>query len=269
MDYLKLKFSSVDIDAQEQLIALLSSYDFIGFEQEDDTLLAFAETDITADVELKSILEQYTVEKSLLPQQNWNKQWEESFEPFRIGDKIAIRADFHQPIDAVEFEIVITPKMSFGTGHHATTQLMLEQMSKLALQDSVVFDYGTGTGVLAIYAALKGARNVIANDIDPWSIENATENMTRNACADIAIRLGGIDVVPEGQFDIILANINLNVLKEDMAQLFEKLQRPGKLVVSGILKENAEEMLEILEQYTYDNELSIKNDWLCITSKVS
>ncbi len=268
MDYLKLTFSEVAEQAQEVLIAQLSEFNFIGFEQKDTFLLAYAEEGTVQQADYKSLTETHSCTQETIPEVNWNEKWERDFEPIIIKDQVAIRAHFHEEITSVKHEIVVTPKMSFGTGHHATTQLMLEQMATLDLQDATVFDYGTGTGVLAIYAEMLGAKKIIANDIDPWSKENAIENAERNKCTKIDVRLGGIDIVPEESFDCILANINLNVLRASMEQLIAKLNKGAKnLILSGVLQENREDIINLVIMYNIDYQVFAKDKWLCIHLK--
>lgn len=268
MDYLKLTFSEVNESTQEILIAQLAALDFMGFEQKEHHLLAYIENENSLNKDYSELLEHHTCFKEVIPEVNWNAQWERDFEPIIIENQVAIRAHFHKPIDVVKHEIIVTPKMSFGTGHHATTQLMLEQMSQLDLKDKKVFDYGTGTGVLAIYAEMLGASNILANDIDPWSEENAKENVSRNKCSNIDVRLGGLESIPEQGFDCILANINLNVLRESMETLFNKLNKGGLgLILSGVLRDNREDIINIVESHSVDYQVFEKDKWLCLHVK--
>ncbi len=268
MNYLRITFSDVETDEQEKLIALLGNFDFSGFEQKDHQLLAFIEYDLFEEGAVQHIISDYVYEKETIPEMNWNAKWESDFQPIIIDDTVAIRADFHEAINSVTHEIVITPKMSFGTGHHATTQQMLQQMSKQDFKNKNVLDYGTGTGVLAIYAEMLGAKKIIANDIDPWSEENANENIERNNCKNVAVRLGGLEEIPEENFDIILANINLNVLKADLSVLFSKLNKNGGLLIlSGILENNEKDIINYITPYSTDYHIFKRENWLCITVK--
>ncbi len=269
MNYLKVTVSDLDAAQQEILIAQLSELNFIGFEQKEQHLLAYA-NEQEADLEgLALTLADNNAHSEIIPEVNWNEQWERDFEPIIIEDQVAIRAHFHKAISAVKHEIIITPKMSFGTGHHATTQLMLTQMSTLNFSDKKVFDYGTGTGVLSVYAEQLGAQKIIANDIDPWSEENAKENVDRNGCNNIEVRLGGIDVVTEDNFDCILANINLNVLKSSMELLVKKVKNgQNGLLLSGILEENEDDITSIINTYTTEYQLFKIGKWLCIHVKI-
>ena len=269
MDYLKLTFSEVDGPLQEMLVAQLSEANFMGFEQKENHLLAYAEHGEVDSARYDLLLEKYKGTKETIPEVNWNEKWERDFTPIIIEKQVAIRAHFHEPIPSVEHEIIVTPKMSFGTGHHATTQLMLEQMGTLDLKGKTILDYGTGTGVLAIYAEMLGAHKVIANDIDPWSEVNAIENAQRNNCKNIDVRLGGLDVAGEGPFDGILANINLNVLRDSMPQLIAMLTKGGfGLILSGVLRNNKADIINIIELYSADYQVFEKDQWLCIHLKM-
>jgi ribosomal protein L11 methyltransferase len=265
MQYLKLTFSDVSQEQQEIIIAQLNNQGFLGFEQKESHLLAFADQkEIDANTFRESVVG-FSFSEELIPEVNWNEKWERDFEPIILENQVAIRAHFHEAITSVKHEIVITPKMSFGTGHHATTQLMLERMSEIDFNAKKVFDFGTGTGVLAVYAEILGAQKIIANDIDPWSQENSIENVGRNHCKNIEVRIGGIEVVVEEEFDCILANINLNVLRESMTILFQKLRKKNShLLISGIMKKDKENIIKIIEVYSTDYHVFEKNAWLCL-----
>ena len=169
---------------------------------------------------------------------NWNEAWEKNFDPILIEDQCAIRASFHSPYD-VPYEIVIEPKMSFGTGHHETTYMMLQFLLKAELQGKTVLDMGCGTGVLAILAAMRGAESVTAIDIDNWSYENSLENVKRNGQEEIEVVQGDARLLEGRKFDIILANINRNVLLKDLPAYREALNTPGgELYLSGFYEED-------------------------------
>lgn len=217
---------------QEELIALLSDYEPLGFEERDTELVAYFKED-KLDKNMYSILSGYTFSEESIEDKNWNEEWERNFQPVRVNDFAAIRADFHPPIKDVQYEIVITPKMSFGTGHHATTHMMIEQMEGIDFKDKEVFDFGTGTGILAILAEKLGAKSVEAIDVDDWSIENTLENFERNNCHHIQVELSSN--IPPKQFDVILANINRNVILQYMDQLKKAVRDKGYILFSGLL----------------------------------
>lgn len=168
--------------------------------------------------------------------QDWNKVWEENFTPIIVDNRIQVRAGFHEPVPGIEYEIIIEPKMSFGTGHHATTALMLRMILELApeIAGKRVLDMGCGTGILSIMAAKAGAREVTGIDIDEWAYNNAMENIRNNHLNNITIKIGDASLLEaEPNFDIILANINRNILLNDMGHYTDRLQSGGYLIMSG------------------------------------
>jgi len=181
-----------------------------------------------------------------------------------VNDYVAIRADFHKPITNTKLEIVITPKMSFGTGHHATTYMMIELMKDLDLSGSSVLDFGSGTGILAILAEKEGAKNIDAIDNDDWSIANAGENFEKNNCTKINLRKAS-NSASEIKFDVILANINKNVIIENLTLLSEQLNNGGQVLLSGLLKEDKDEILSIATELRLKlkKEL-IRNNWIAL-----
>lgn len=218
---------------QEELIALLDDFNPTGFEQTDELLKAYFPTEGFAAEGVGQILAGYHYQQKEVEEQNWNAVWEQNFHPVVVGSFCAVRAHFHQPVTGVQHEIVITPKMSFGTGHHATTYMMMQQMQNLNLQDKFVFDFGTGTGILSILAEKLGAAAVTAIDVDEWSLENTLENAERNGCRKISVTLSS--QLPAETFDIVLANINRNVILEYMEALVAITRPDGKLLFSGLL----------------------------------
>ena len=184
--------------------------------------------------------------------QNWNKKWEENFQPIRLEyndiKKCIIRADFHEPEPNFEYEIIVTPKMSFGTGHHQTTRLMLGHQFEINHQNKKVVDAGSGTGILAIMAAQLGAKEVFACDIEDWSVENSLENAERNNIK-IDSRHGTVKVFEGQKFDILLANINKNVLLEEMPLYSELLETTGTLVLSGFHVKDVEDIAKRAEEF--------------------
>jgi ribosomal protein L11 methyltransferase len=179
MAYIEIRFIEPSEEASDILIAMLSDLQYEGFEEEENILKAFIPKSLFNEERLKEIEEEFQLKYSVteLPDTNWNKVWESNFQPVIVENFCVVRAGFHEPIKDVEHEIIITPKMSFGTGHHATTYMMLQQMKDIDFKGKHVMDFGTGTGVLAILANKLGAASVIAIDSDSWSIENAAENL--------------------------------------------------------------------------------------------
>lgn len=269
MSYIQASFSHLSADKRELLIALLSENGFEGFEETDDTLSAFAPASAFDDNSLKNIAESMKVEYSIthLPDTNWNQVWESNFEPVTVGDFCAVRADFHAPVSHVEHEIIINPKMSFGTGHHATTYMMIDQMKSISMQRQKVLDFGTGTGVLALLAAKCGASEVTAIDNDEWSIANAGENFKLNNIE--CITLLHADSVHSGEhFDVILANITRNVILDNFGSFVEHLAAGGTLLLSGLLEDDAKYIVEAASRYRLVRLNKVQRDkWICIKFK--
>lgn len=240
MNYLAFDFTISTTEQSEQLIALLSDLGFEGFEESENSLKAFIpEKGFNANdfndviVLFPSVVFTQTIVENI----NWNQQWEQSFEPVVVDDFVAIRAHFHQPIKNVQHEIIITPKMSFGTGHHGTTFIMMQHMQQHDFAGKSVLDFGTGTGVLAILAEKLGADKILGIDIDEWSIINAKENIAQNDCTKIIIEEH--DTIPIHQnYDVILANINLNVITANLKAIVAVANKGCIILFSGFLKEN-------------------------------
>jgi len=211
--------------------------------------------------EITKLLKDYVFHFTTLPKQNWNAVWESNFEPVVVDDFCAIRAEFHKPIQNVQHEIIITPKMSFGTGHHATTYMMIQQMRNISFIDKKVFDFGTGTGILAILATKLGAASVTAIDNDEWSIKNAEENFEKNNVHSICLYQSS--TVSEKNFDIILANINRSVLEQYSSTLVNLLSSQGVLLVSGLLKEDEPFIVELFDELTLYNSQQNQN-WISL-----
>jgi ribosomal protein L11 methyltransferase len=247
MDYLAYHFI-VDPPqpGSEILAAMISEYPFESFDYSETGFTAYIkETDADNlnfdELQFPDFTFSYTIEK--IAGTNWNEEWEKNFEPVVVGDLLCIRAPFHEKNTKVKHEIVIMPKMSFGTGHHQTTRLMCQQMFNTDLKGKRVLDMGCGTGVLAILAKILGAAGVLAIDIDEWSVENSQENCTVNGFPDIVVKKGDVDFLSdEKEFDIILANINKNVLKSHIPHYSKKLKPGGKLFLSGFFTTDVEEL---------------------------
>ncbi|MEO5889717.1 MAG: 50S ribosomal protein L11 methyltransferase [Ferruginibacter sp.] len=270
MNYLQFDF---DIDGPQQLeklVALLADKGFEGFEEEEDNLSAFIPEKIFQEEEFSGVIDLFPMisfTKTVLENINWNKRWEEGFTPVLVDDFVAIRAGFHQPVKNVGHELIITPKMSFGTGHHATTYLMISQMRQLDFSNKSVLDFGCGTGVLAILASKMGAGRVLAIDYDEWSITNTKENIQQNNSANIVVEQ--MDIVPATeQFHIILANINLNVIILNLS-LIVSASLPGAIILlSGILKENEATLISAVKSagLNYLSTLQ-RGDWIAVVAK--
>ncbi|MFT4203502.1 MAG: 50S ribosomal protein L11 methyltransferase [Chitinophagaceae bacterium] len=249
--YKEVILAAVKEEDIDLYVGLLSDLDYSGFEQEDETLKAYIEEAQFDPVALSALAKEFNFRFTIgaLEEQNWNALWESNFTPVQVGDFVGLRADFHPAFGSqVQHELVITPKMSFGTGHHATTHMMIQQMQNLPLKGACVLDFGTGTGVLALLAEKLGAKNILAIDNDEWSIRNAQENMEANHAAHIDLQFASTP--PAGQlFDIVLANINRNVIVDNFASIVHNLKQGGFLVLSGLLAEDAPPIVQLAEQH--------------------
>ncbi|MGV4413012.1 50S ribosomal protein L11 methyltransferase [Chryseobacterium sp. T1] len=231
------------------LMAELIEIGFDSFTEEHDGILAYIQEDLFIEDNLKSVDllnssdVEITYEYKAMPNINWNEEWEKNFSPINIDEKVLIRAEFHES-QGTPYEIVIQPKMSFGTGHHATTHLMIQQMYDMDFQDKKVLDMGCGTSVLAIFAKQRGAADTLAIDIDEWSVENSKENAERNNVV-LDIELGTADNLGKEKFDIILANINRNILISDIPTYVSVLEDGGQLLLSGLCFFDVDDILEV------------------------
>jgi ribosomal protein L11 methyltransferase len=263
--YLQFAFAVENEDQKDILIAELSNIGFDGFEEKKNELVAFINRADFNEYDLNKIVGQHRISfsKEMIREQNWNQLWEENFEPVIIGGAVAIRAHFHQPVATVEYEIVITPKMSFGTGHHATTHLMLEQMHSIDFLNKSVLDYGTGTGVLAIYAEKLGAADVTAIDNDEWSINNSYENIQENNCTKINLMLAD-KPIPGKAYNVVLANINKNIIADNFKSIGSSLDKNATLLLSGLLAEDETDILQLGSTFHLQHIQTYHRDkWIC------
>lgn len=266
MSTIKVTILDVSGDEQDILIAQLSELGFEGFEQNDSSVLAYITELNYNEYEVQQVIAEKPITTELVPQQNWNALWESNFEPVLVDDFCLIRADFHDIRAAVAHEIVITPKMSFGTGHHATTQQMIKAMRLVDMSGKRVFDFGTGTGVLAILAEKLGAIDILAIDNDEWSVENTEENIARNNCSKIKVALSQTETLPQYVADVILANINRHVLLAYMPQLYATTASNGVLLLSGILVEDESIIRASAEAEGFKYSATTEqNKWLCMS----
>lgn len=269
-EYIQIAFDFSNQDQFDMLVAELSELGFEGFNEEEleegqndgvdlsnglgvgaghcktYMLATHFEAELVQN-ELDIIFNKYNITylKSVIKEQNWNAVWESNFEPIRVGDFVGIRAHFHPEFEpTVAHDLRITPKMSFGTGHHPTTFSMIQLMQKIDFKAKTVYDFGTGTGILAILAEKLGANNVLAVDNDDWCIENANENMLNNASKVITIQKVASALQKE-QFDIVLANVNRHIIEANMDELTQIGKPGGILVLSGLLIEDQSDIVEL------------------------
>src|SRR5690554_2813165 len=234
----------------EILIAELGYVGFESFVETEDGVTAYIQKDewrdnILDEVEILNSAE-FKIDHSFseIEQINWNIEWEKNFSPIEVDGKCVVRAPFH-PERNLEYEIVIEPKMSFGTGHHETTYMMLQYVLENEFEGKKVLDMGCGTSVLAILASMRGASEVEAIDIDQWCFENSQENVQRNNCKNIEVYLGDASLLQNRKYDVILANINRNILLNDISIYRESLNPNGILYMSGFYKEDLKDITEV------------------------
>jgi len=232
------------------LIAQLSEIGFESFVENEGGFCAYIKEEDFNDTELNEIISSYkdifkiNFSKKIIAQQNWNEEWEKNFEPIEIDGKCFVRAPFHEPKIGFMYDVIIEPKMSFGTGHHNTTQLMIGVLMGLDVKNKSLLDMGCGTGVLAIVAAMMGAKPIMAVDIDEWSYENTIENAERNGVKNMVIEKGDVNSLAVKEFHTILANINKNVLLKDMGAYVNSLETGGNLMMSGFFETDVNEISE-------------------------
>ncbi len=269
MDYYRYRFT-VEPPYLDTLTALLSRYPFDAFEEWEYGLDAFIPADQAPQDfdafyrEIRSYINT-DIAYTFLPSQNWNAVWESNFQPVLVDDFCGVRAEFHAPLQGVQHELVIQPRMAFGTGHHATTEMMVRAMQGLSFVNARVLDFGCGTGILAILAAKLGAAHIDAVDIEEESYQNTIDNAARNGVPYIQAYCGELDAVPPGHYDIILANINRHVLLQYMPDMANRLLPGGSLLLSGILKADESLVSDAARNAGLQQSAQLqKEDWMCM-----
>ena len=267
MNYIQYNFTVTPPEpGSDILIASIAEMGFDSFETNEKGFVAYITEELNSTIDLSEFTFEdfsYSFITQKMAQVNWNEEWEKNFSPVIVNDECIIRAPFHQLEKNYKYDIVIMPKMSFGTGHHDTTWLMCKNLLEQDLKNKTVFDMGTGTGVLAILAKKLGAKEIIGNDIDDWSVENALENCTTNNCKEIKIFKGDSGLLASKQtYDVILANINKNVLKSYLPLLSGSVKQGGFIFISGFFKTDREELINLASaNYLKLHKQELKNDW--------
>ncbi|GAA4446702.1 50S ribosomal protein L11 methyltransferase [Nibrella saemangeumensis] len=268
MNYIELQLT-VSPEFSDILMAELAELGYESFVETDEGLSAYVpESDFDAAA-LDELVTKYAGQTAIayqfstLEKQNWNEEWERNYQPIEVAGQVRVRASFHEPDERYAYDILINPKMSFGTGHHETTAMMLEHQLAIDHTGKTVLDVGSGTGILAIMAIKRGAVEALAFDIEEWAVENARENAELNRCPKIAVFQGTIaDVDPASRYDIVLANINRNVLLAEIPTYASLLNTGGDLLVSGFYENDSPD----IEQKAIEAGLTIsgkrvRNQW--------
>ena len=252
-----------DPDSSEILMAEIAEAGFDTFMEIEKGFEAYGEEKKVNTKLVEEIQKKYSHVNPLLllydkvEKQNWNTEWEKNVEPIRVDDQILVRADFHKIREKFPYEIIITPKMSFGTGHHQTTWLMLRNQLTVDHREKRVMDAGCGTAILSIMASKLGAAHVEAFDIDEWSVENGTENVQVNGATNISIRQGSIrEMKFKNKFDVILANINKNILLDEMQEYTTYLEPGGRLLLSGFYTKDIPDLINAAAPLNLNRESS-------------
>jgi len=277
-----MSYQALDLNCAEDfveiLIAEMAELGFSTFQEKENNNGFTAYTDEGVEVnasEIQAVVDKYGIAESVefnlsvVEKENWNEDWEKNYDPIIIADKILVRASFHEPKPELPYEIVVTPKMSFGTGHHETTHQLVEMMLSLDIKNKQVLDAGCGTGILGIFAAILEANKIEAYDIDEWAVENSIENFGLNNIAESKFKVwqGDANTIVSDKYDIILANINRNILLEDIVHFQRHMKSGSYLLLSGFYESDIQDLLTEAEKYSLKEESrSLRNKWaaLCL-----
>ncbi len=256
--------------ATEILIAQLGFAGFESFVENEDGVTAYIQendwnNEILKDIQILNSDEfKFTIKEEVIEQTNWNSEWEKNFTPIQVDDLVSIRAPFHKNPN-LKYDIVIEPKMSFGTGHHETTHMMVQHLLNTDLTNKKVLDMGCGTGILAIFAEMKGAKPIDAIDIDNWCYENSLENVERNKCKHISVFEGDASLLINKKYDVIIANINRNILLNDMQSYMNCLNDDGVILFSGFYQEDIPIIDAEVSKYDFKIDTIIeRNNWVAL-----
>ncbi|MDC0177844.1 50S ribosomal protein L11 methyltransferase [Polaribacter sp.] len=269
--YIEYNFTvTPTVPAIEILIAELGNIGFESFVENEHGVSAYIQKDSWNAKLLESVFvlnsDEFSIEynHNEVAQTNWNAAWEKNFSPIQVDNLVSIRASFHENPN-LKYDIVIEPKMSFGTGHHETTYMMVQHLLQLELENKKVLDMGCGTGILAIFAEMKGANPTDAIDIDNWCYENSLENISRNNCHHITVLEGDSSLLIDKKYDLIIANINRNILLMDLSVYANCLNEKGVLLLSGFYKEDMPIIDSEVAKYNLKLDTFIeRNNWVAL-----
>ncbi|MEQ6168280.1 MULTISPECIES: 50S ribosomal protein L11 methyltransferase [unclassified Ekhidna] len=264
MDFITIKVTC-DTALIDVLIAELFEAGFDSFQEFDDGFEGSCEQSQFDEEKVEVLFNQFPNVSFTVKEQekiNWNEEWEKNYDPIIVENRCIVRASFHDSRPEFEYEIIVTPKMSFGTGHHATTYQVLNYQMDLDHSGKKVLDVGTGTGILAIMAAKRGASEIIATDIDDWCIENSEENFALNDVKDVELIKGEIEEVRQSEFDIVIANINKNVLLDQISDYAGRLKLDGQLILSGFYGSDISDLEnEAMKSGLYKTRSTTRDKW--------
>lgn len=238
-------FSSEEDYVKELLSSELGEIGFESFSADGESLVGYVQKTFFDESALKSLIESFSYDSGIrysvkdAEDKDWNEEWEKNFfQPIVIGDECVVHGSSHKDVPQAKYDIVINPKMAFGSGYHATTTMMMNALLQTDLQGKSLLDMGCGTAILAILAAKKGAGHAVGIDIDEWAYENAKENIVLNGTPDIELRLGGAEALKDESFDVVLANINRNILLNDIRHYVKRMHAGSLLFLSGFYEED-------------------------------
>ena len=274
-DYIEVRFDLTPCNETETdvLAALLCEIDYESFVPDESGLVAYVKKELFDELKIKTILTEFPFDNDIsykyeiVEGQDWNSEWEKNyFKPIIVKDQCVIHSSFHKDIPSLHYDIVIDPKMAFGTGHHATTSLIIEQLLEMDLVDKSVVDMGTGTGILAILASMRGASQITAIEIDPMAHANAIDNLKINNAESINLILGDASSLNKVKnIDVFIANINRNIITQDISAYASTLHSGSVMLLSGFYESDIPVIMEYARPLglTYHSH-TIKNDWSCL-----
>ena len=274
-DYIEVRFelSPCDEIGTDVLAALLCEYDYESFVPDETGLTAYVKKELYKEEVLTQVVSDFPMENKIryaheiIEGQDWNSEWEKNyFKPIVVKDKCVIHSSFHKDIPQLQYDIVIDPKMAFGTGHHATTSLIIEQLLEMEMEGKSVIDMGTGTGILAILSHMRGAKNISAIEIDPVAHANAIENLKINGADIVNLILGDASSLSNlSSVDVFIANINRNIITQDMESYVRALNMGGIMLLSGFYEEDIPVIMKVAEPLGLKYEThEVKDRWSCL-----
>ena len=274
-DYIEVRFDVEPCDATstDVLAAMLCDVEFESFVPDESGLTAYVKRELYNEAAIADIVTSFPLQAQInwraevIEGQDWNSEWEKNyFQPIVVGDKCVIHSSFHTDIPKVEYDIVIDPKMAFGTGHHATTSLIIRQLLEMSLDGLSVMDMGTGTGILAILSAMRGAEKVSAIEIDEFAYVNAVDNVKINGEPQINVMLGDASLLAnEEPVDVFIANINRNIITADIAEYAKTLKSGGIMLLSGFYEEDVDVIMSQARLHSLDYQShTVQDRWTCL-----